>query len=132
MSLAVRYTFNKSERLTHKPTINHLFSGQNKNKRLNAYPLSLVFFEVEPNSDSPAQVLISVPKKKLRKAVQRNRIKRLVREAYRLQKHELYKAIGPDKQIALAIVYLKDELSSFASIQKAVTKLLNDLSSSLS
>ena len=96
MSAITRYTFNKNERLTHKPTIDKLF--QTKGNRIVAKPLSLIFHEIKLTSESPCQLLISVPKKKFRRAVHRNRIKRLIRESYRMQKHRLYEVLGDSKQ----------------------------------
>jgi len=130
MSSLVRYTFQKNERLTHKPTINKIF--QTKGQRLSAFPLSLIFMECQREEDVPAQILISVPKKRIRRAVQRNLIKRRIRESYRMQKHLLFDSIGNEKQFALAIVYLPTEPHTYKSINKAVKKLIHDFSTRIS
>ena len=130
MSSPTRYTFKKNERLTHKPTIDKLF--QSKGNRIVAKPLSLVFRETELRGDSPSQLLISVPKKKFRRAVHRNRIKRLIRESYRMQKHRLYEVLGDSKQLALGIVFISTEIPTYKSVNRAVKKLIDDLSTRVS
>ena len=72
--------------------------------------------------------MMSVPKKKLKLAVDRNRTKRLMREAFRLNKH-LFDAqlLLQNCSIDLALVYLKNELSDFTTIEKAVRKALNEI-----
>ena len=130
MSAITRYTFNKNERLTHKPTIDKLF--QTKGNRIVAKPLSLIFHEIKLTSESPCQLLISVPKKKFRRAVHRNRIKRLIRESYRMQKHRLYEVLGDSKQLALGIVFLSTEIPTYKTVNRAVKKLIDDLSTRVS
>lgn len=130
MSSSTRYTFKKNERLTHKPTIDKLF--QAKGSRIVAKPLSLIFAEIELPSKSACQLLISVPKKKFRRAVHRNRIKRLIRESYRLQKHILHEALGDSKQMALGIVYISTDIPNFNAVNNAVKKLIDDLSKRVS
>ena len=62
----------------------------------------------------PVSILISVPKKRFRHAVDRNRMKRLVREAYRTQKHVLWRALdGKDYRLAVAFVCITDSMPSF-------------------
>lgn len=76
---------------------------------------------------SPVRVGFSAPKKKFRKAVDRNRVKRLLREAWRLHKQSLYEAIPADKQLHLFFLFIGPELPDFtlvnASMQKAIAKL---------
>ena len=72
--------------------------------------------------------MMSVPKKKLKLAVDRNRTKRLMREAFRLNKHLFDAQLLPQNcSIDLALVYLKNELSDFTTIEKAVRKALNEI-----
>lgn len=94
----------------------------------------------EPNSEFPAQFALSVSKKKFKRAVDRNRIRRLVREAYRLNKHILYEKleIGSGKsegnidqspvpghqQLALMVIYTGSEILSFQEIEKAMRDML--------
>ncbi len=81
----MKYTLSKKERLSSGKRIEQLFST---GRTFNVFPLRVFYYFAA--SEAPGiQVLFSVPKKKFKKAVDRNRIKRLFREAYRLQKHAL-------------------------------------------
>ena len=76
--------------------------------------------------------MASVPKKKLKRAVKRNRIKRLIREAYRINK-PIYTELCQRHNIGLDIVfiYLKDELCNFGEIEKAILKTAQNLDAKL-
>ena len=75
-----------------------------------AYPLRAVYMKkVRARDDAPVQVLVSVPKKHFKHAVDRNRIKRQVREAFRQHKQLLYEALAEQEQLLLAFIWLSDE-----------------------
>jgi ribonuclease P protein component len=77
------FTFSKHERLTGKTSIDQLF---NEGKSFNLFPFR-VFYNIADHPAEPAvRLLIAIPKKKVKHAVDRNRLRRLVREAYRLNK----------------------------------------------
>lgn len=82
---------------------------------------------------SPVRVGFSVPKKKFRKAVERNRVKRLLREAWRLNKHKLYAAISPENHLHIFLIFtdktLPDIQTAHATIIKGIEKLAEKLSS---
>lgn len=87
-----RFTFGKKERLSHQKDIDALFEG-GSSFNLNLFK---VFFIIHrPAEAVPVQVLIAVPKKRFKRAVDRNRIRRRIREAYRLHKQLLIGKIGP-------------------------------------
>lgn len=106
-----------------------LFGGTNRSAV--AYPLRVVFMAVD-NADAstpPVQVLTSVGKRHFKHAVDRNRVKRQIREAYRLNKHILYDIISKDGQniprhIAVAFIWLADDLRPSTEVTAAVRKLL--------
>jgi len=75
--------FPKSERLRSKKQIEELFS---RGTSFTIYPLRVVFLRKPLESKLPNQVLVSIPKKVFKKAVDRNKLKRRIREAYRLNK----------------------------------------------
>lgn len=86
----MRFTFGKQEKLKSRKLIEKLFTEGSSVKK---FPVRLVFLQTEHTSDFPVQVGFSVPKRNFKKAVDRNRIKRLLREAYRLQKNSLYEQL---------------------------------------
>jgi len=76
----------------------------------------------------PAQVLVSANRKNFKKAVQRNRIKRIIREAYRYNKSGLYEFLtNHEKQCALAIVYTGTSMPDFKQTLKKINAALNRL-----
>lgn len=95
-----RYTFNKKEKLCSKIQIEKLFS---EGKSLVTNRFRLLYLETTSVIQPQVRVLIAVPKRNIKHAVNRNRMKRLIREAYRLNKHkltEMYAAAGKDCNIA--------------------------------
>ncbi|MEA4981939.1 MAG: ribonuclease P protein component [Paludibacter sp.] len=112
------FTFPKKEKLCGDIRIGKLFSEGNA---FIVYPLRIVYKLSEEKSDTPVKVLISVPKKKIRKAVDRNRIKRLIREVYRLNKAEFITAINEKElHLNLAITYVSDKEADFSLIQEKI------------
>ena len=90
--------------------IDELFGGGHSHS-LAAFPLRMVYMVRERQQGAePVQLLVSVPKKHLHHAVDRNRTKRQLREAYRLNKHLVLDALPADKQLAVALVWLSDRL----------------------
>ncbi len=93
-----------------------------------AYPFRVIYLERVPYPLTLASILITVPKKRVRSAVQRNRVKRLAREAYRLNKHILNPiALREDKGIDIAFIYVKEGIADFTIVEKGVRKALNTL-----
>lgn len=120
------FTFSKEEKLCSQKAIDRLFR---EGASFIAYPLRVVYLVKEKSEEQKyPQVLVSVSKRKFKRANKRNRVKRLVREAYRLQKSSLIKCCE-EKEITLhiAFLYLKDELPTYAEIEKAVGKALSSI-----
>lgn len=83
-------------------------------------------------SEHPIQFSVSVPKRKFPKAVHRTKIKRLVREAYRLNKSKLYRRIqDQEHQMAIMIIYVGKEIMTYAEIELAMKQLLGRFSKKL-
>ncbi|MDY6257524.1 MAG: ribonuclease P protein component [Bacteroidaceae bacterium] len=122
----------KTERLTSQLVIDKLFAGGNAS--MAAFPLRIVYMQMEKQEGSqqldgvqqpPVSILVSVPKKRFRHAVDRNRMKRLIREAYRLNKHILWNALQEKNfRLAIAFVCITDTLPTFRSVNKSMRKAL--------
>ena len=117
-----RYTLSKTERLSWKRHIDCLFqNGQS----FIAFPLRVVYLPLETQEKTPLSILISVPKKRMKHAVDRNHIKRLVRENFRLQKYDLADPLQEkQKSIHIAFLFVDKEMPTFSAMQKAMSKAL--------
>jgi len=108
------FSFPKKEKLTSKIIIDRLFKeGESRFK----YPFRVLFLSDTSWSEQFPQVVISVSKRNFKHAVDRNRIKRLIREAYRLQKNELM-ALFPEKPAYMAILYTAKEEIQLEELKK--------------
>lgn len=133
--MSVSNTFTKAERLCSQAAIDWLFDG--KGNSFSVFPLRVIFKFVPLEESSPTdsvscsdsllpKLLISVPKKKFHHAVDRNRIKRLLREAYRKQKNPLVAfASTHNLAISLAFIYLTDEAATAAELEERVSTALS-------
>ncbi|WP_291564908.1 ribonuclease P protein component [Bacteroides sp.] len=123
MSEKKRFTLQKKERLNSKIIIEKLFSGGSKS--LPAFPLRIVYMPIEEDDYPTLSILISVPKKRFKRAVKRNRVKRQIREAYRKNKFILKDVLNKEnKKAAIAFIWLGNELYESSDIENKVVKLL--------
>lgn len=113
-------SFKKKERLCSKKIIDKLFS---EGESFPVFPLKFVFLKTTLPFDSPVQTGFSVGKKTFKKAVQRNLIKRRMREAYRLNKHILYQNTGTEG-LALFILFIGKAIPEYKLIEDAMKKAL--------
>ena len=124
-------TFRKEERIVSTRLIEMLF-GKGDSQSLSAYPLRAVFLQTARQEKcAPVQILISVPKKRFKHAVDRNRVKRQVREAYRQHKQILEGAVAEDLQLMIAFIWLSDRHSPSTDIEKKVVGLLQRIAKGL-
>lgn len=117
-------TLSKAERLYKRSIIGQLFESGSKS--MSAFPLRVVYMPTEKTEGSPdVSILVSVPKRHFKHAVKRNRVKRQVREAYRLNKHILLQALADKPHgIAIAFIWLDKELHSTKEVAYKVKNLL--------
>lgn len=111
-----KYTFPKEEHLCRKKLIEELFSKQSSS--FGVYPLRLVWIKAAVPTTAPPQVLISVSKRTFKRAVDRNRLKRLIREAYRLNKYQLTEQPNGHQVALLGIIFTGKEKSPLALVEK--------------
>lgn len=121
------YRLRKEERLNSRILIEKLFTGGSKS--LPVFPLRIVYMFVEGEHLPSVSLLISVPKKRFKRAVKRNRIKRQIREAYRKNKQILTERLNESqKKMAIAFIWLDNELHSTQEVEAKIRKLLQLLS----
>jgi len=120
-----RFTFRKNERLCSRTTIQTLFT---KGKSFVKYPFRISYISIDEDIAAEAQVLISVSKKRFKRAYKRNQLKRLTREAYRLNKHDFLNHLKiQDKKLAVAFIYLPTEILEYVDVEKGMKKALKKL-----
>ncbi|MDZ4847079.1 MAG: ribonuclease P protein component [Chitinophagales bacterium] len=117
-----RNTFTKAERLKSEKLIGELFE---KGASVESFPLRIIFIPLVRESPFPVQATFSASKRNFARAVDRNRIKRLMREAYRLQKATLYSFLEErKKQIALMVIFTGKRLPDFKQIEGSLPAAL--------
>ncbi|WP_345071381.1 ribonuclease P protein component [Hymenobacter fastidiosus] len=121
MPAARSYSFPKEEHLCRKKLITELFG---RGSSFGLYPLRLVWIAADAPTTAPPQVLVSVSKRSFKRAVDRNYLKRLLREAYRLNKYRLLEAPGGHPVALLGLIYTGKEKKPFTLVEK---KLISGL-----
>ena len=114
----MKYSYNKIEKLKSKKLVEQLFS---EGKSVSASPLRLIYLETSFEDGVKLKTGVSVSKRNFRKAVDRNKIKRLLREAYRLNKPIYFNNITT--QYAFMILYIGNEIPNFKDLE-IIMKLL--------
>lgn len=117
-----KFFLKKEDRLSQKKTIQRVFQ---EGVQINYYPYKIFSLKVKKSLKSNYQFLISVPVKRFKNAVDRNLIKRRIKEAYRINKSILTEQKPPaGTQIAIAFVYVADEIHNQDYIQMKMIESL--------
>lgn len=119
--------FGKKEKLKSRKLVEELFA---RGKSQNIFPIRIIYKFLKPSSPESTilQAGVSVSKKNFKKAVDRNRIKRLLREAYRLQKKELTEVLKEkEKNGYVFFIYTGKELPPYQTIFETMSKCLDIL-----
>lgn len=126
----MRLGLNKSQKLCSPTTIDRLFSREAGNRQALVYPLRAVWRTGLQRRDEVdvARFLISVPKKRLRHAVDRVKMRRRVRESYRLN-HQNYEV--DDARLDVVFVYVADKLLPYERVDGAMKRLLDQIASAI-
>lgn len=114
----------KREKLCSLTAIEALFSGKDS-RSCSAFPVRAVW-RVNNRRNHTAQFFISVPKKRLRHAVDRVKMRRRIREAYRLNRH--YLQLPENMAIDMTFIYLNNGLQDYATVEHAIIRLLGKIS----
>lgn len=119
-----RFGFGRKEKLKSRKKIEELFLN---GKNFSAFPIR-VTYQFLPAEETVIQVGVTAGKKHFKRAVDRNRIKRLIREAYRLQKNDLIETLKQNHQKGfLFFMYTDKTIASFSVIKEVMSKCLQRL-----
>ena len=124
-------TFRKGERLCSKKLIAELF---NNGRSFYYYPFQVIWIRTSAGIPFPAQVAVSVSKRSFKKAVDRNTIRRRIKEAWRKNKHILYEFLEKrETRVVFIIIYKEQQIEDYSQIEKniigATRKLISEITS---
>ena len=127
-----RLSFKKEERLCSKIVIDEIFE---KGKKLKSFPFIVTYLAIpsaECDWDSQVKIVTSVPKRRVKLASKRIRVKRQIKEAYRLNKSSFYSALeGKNINLALFLIYIGKEKENYSFIDKKIKVLLKQIQDKL-
>lgn len=128
MSNKKRLSFTKDERLCSEILIDEIFKNGKKQK---SFPFIATYLPVDSSEcdwASQVRIVISIPKKRVKLAVKRNRLKRQIKEAYRLNKSIFYSQLrDKETNLALFLIYVGKEKENYNFIEKKLKVLLTDI-----
>jgi len=117
-----RNTLNKSERIKSKKLIDELFSNGSS---FFLSPLKIIYIQSNKDDNIPCKAAFVVSKRNFKHAVDRNKIKRMLKESFRTQKEELIKSlIHGNKKLALVIIYSNNKVPQQKVIKEKVKQCL--------
>jgi ribonuclease P protein component len=125
IELIIKNTFHKKERLCSRKSIDALFE---KGTSYNVYPVKVMYIEITYNTDHPVKAMFVVPKRNFKKAHDRNKLRRRMKESYRLNKSVFYQSIGLRK-LQVAFIYTSRKAEEYSMINAAVTTILKKMGS---
>ena len=128
--MSEKFFFPKSEKLCSDKLIERLFSQGNR--EIGTFPVRLVYLQVPAEEISGINLLVSVSKRHFKRAVKRNRVKRQLREYYRLNNQKLKSVLAADNQgLLLALIYTDGKLWSTEKLNKRLDSVFEKLLSAV-
>ena len=131
------FKLSKWERICSRTQLERLFTG-GKSKSFSVFPLRVVYLLTnQPDGDlqheAPVKMMVSVSKRHFKRAVKRNRVKRQVREAYRLNKEIVVSSMAdiPNRQLLLGFIWMSDELHDTDTVERSMQVLLKRVADKL-
>lgn len=119
------FTFNKQEKLKSRKLIQQLFA---EGKSFLVFPVKVMYLQVAEPMDFPLKIGVSASSRSFKKAVDRNRIKRVLREQYRLNKLPLHQCITENNQhIAIFLLYIGKALPEKGLVEKKMPIIIQKL-----
>lgn len=119
------FSYNKFEKLKSRKQIELLFA---KGKSISAFPVKVFYLPVDHTPVHPAQVGVGVSARNFKKAVDRNTIKRRMREAYRLHKLPLHEhLVAQQKSVAVFILWIDKQMPTTAALQELMPAVIEKL-----
>ena len=123
--MAGTFSYNKFEKLKSRKQIELLFA---KGKSISSFPVKVFYLPVEHTPVHPVQVGVGVSARNFKKAVDRNTIKRRMREAYRIHKLPLHEhLIAEQKSVAVFILWIDKQLPTTAALQDLMPGIVEKL-----
>ena len=131
------FKLSKRERICGRTLLEKLFTG-GKSKSFSVFPLRVVYLLTDqPDGDlqheASVKMMVSVSKRHFKRAVKRNRVKRQVREAYRLNKEIVVSSMAdsPNRQLLLGFIWMSDELHDTDTVERSMQVLLKRVADKL-
>ncbi|MCE2823906.1 MAG: ribonuclease P protein component [Sediminibacterium sp.] len=123
--MAGTFSYNKFEKLKSRKQIELLFA---KGKSISAFPVKVFYLPVDHTPVHPVQVGVGVSARNFKKAVDRNTIKRRMREAYRLHKLPIHEhLVAQQKSVAVFILWIDKQMPTTAALQDLMPAVIEKL-----
>lgn len=126
------FTLGKEERINSRLLIEKLFGGGGS-RAMSAFPIRMVYRFDDVENMPQAAMMVSVSKRRFKHAVDRNRVKRQMREAYRKNKYILLDRLEgqPERRVSMAFIWIDDRLHPSVDVETSMRNLLMRLSEKL-
>lgn len=123
------FNFGKRDKLCSTKLIDEIFS---RGKEVKVYPFVLKYLIITEHDGPSAQIAFSVPKKRIRRAVSRNLIRRRMKEAYRLHRADFMQQVNErNLHIAIFLIYTGKENETYRFIEEKIKLILSEIKTKL-